>query len=157
MEFIGQPTGHDPDDTGMPAVVGQDEGRAVAGVDGVQRLLSGGLVDTPLQALAALVQFSQVFGQRAGSALVLGDQQFCGQASLAQPPGGVQAWCEREGDVFTGKSGFVKDPGLLHQLSASDGWPLSQAVQAVVDKDPVFIHQGNDVCNGTDGGQSDRL
>ncbi len=101
MKPLGEPASHDPDHAGMPAAVGQHEGRIALGIKLLLRLLRGRKLDAPLLVLALGVELVNVFGEGYCAGRFGCGQEFDPAGCLAEPSSRVEAGCEPKRDVLT--------------------------------------------------------
>ena len=144
MELLGEAGRHDAHDTGVPSLAGHHDARGgeAAPVEGDGA--AGDVEDLLLDDAAGGVLGVEHLGELPGAVRVLGDQQLQGAARVPEPPRGVDARGEAEGDVLDGGLA-IRDAGHLHEgADARRGVPAEEG-EAVDDGHAVLVHEGDHV------------
>ena len=147
MPPLRQPSCHDPDHAGMPAAIGQHEGRIALGIELLLRLLGRRQLDASLLRLTAGVELVDIVGQLHGSCCVTRCQQFDAAGRLAQTACGVESGCQTKRDVFTVELRLLMQLGQFQEPFDARPAPLPQALEAMLHIDPVLVEQRHDVGN----------
>ena len=157
MPPLRQPPCHDPDHTGMPAAIGQYEGRIAFGVELLLHLLGRGQLDASLLCLAAGVEFVDIVGELHGSCCVTRCEQLDAAGGLSQSAGRVEPGRQTKRDVFTVELRLLMQLGQLQQPRDSRPATLPQALEAMLHIDPVLVEQRHDVGHRAERRIADRL
>ena len=153
---FGQPAGHNADHTGMPATIRKNQRRIVFRIKLFLGLLEGSQLDTAFLRLALFIEFVNVVGEANGPLRIGCDEHFDANRSLSEPTGRIQSRREPKAHVLAFKVRFLVELCQFEQTRNARPPPQAQAFQTVLDNDSVFIEQRNNVCNGTQGRQSER-
>ena len=152
---LGKPAGHDPHHARMPATAGEDQRRRGDRIEIVGGLPRGGQEDAPLEGVALFVEAMDHIGQLEGAGLVGGGEHLDRQAGLAEPPGGIEPRRQPEGDILALERRLLLELGQLHQPHDPGAAPQSEALEAMLDEDPVLVEEGHDVGDGAERRQAD--
>ena len=151
MKLLGKAAGHDSDHARMPAPVGEHKGWIGFRVEPLAGLFRGGQEDAALLRLALGVELVQIVREARGPGLVGGRQEFDAAGRLAEPARSVEPRREPEGHVFALELRFFVELGERQQPGDPRAAPLLQALETVLDIDPVFIEQRHDVGHRAEG------
>ena len=122
-ETLGNFRGHDADDAGVPARVGEDEGAVAEHPRGVLDEPHRFLADLRLDLPAPQVQPLEQVGELARLPHLAGEEEFDGRVGAVEPAGGVDPRAEPEADLG-GAQRALFDPGRLQQRphAGPRGW-----------------------------------
>src|SRR3954447_15378422 len=98
--MLGESTGDNADDAGVPAAASQHESGHSQRVPSFLGQFVGSFVDAALEGFALVVQVVNVLGQRLSAFARVGGEQFESKLGLAKAAGGVEAGADCEADVF---------------------------------------------------------
>ena len=147
---LGEPAGHDPHHAGVPATAGEDQRRRGDRIEVVSGLLRGGQKYAPLEGVTLLVEAMDHIGQLERPGLVGGGEHLDRQAGLAEPAGGIEPRRQPEGDILALERRLLLELGQLHQPHDPGATAEAEALEAMLDEDPVLVEEGHDVGDGAE-------
>ncbi len=156
MIDLGQPSGDDADDSGVPARSGQHDGATLAHAAGGLDHGSGLVLDLPLDLLASRVAAIELQGDLLGPYGVFGGQHLDGEHGALESSGGIDPRGEHETDRAGIQPPLEETPADLHQRPKARRRLATDASQAMAHHDAVLAGERDHVGDRCQRDQSHR-